>query len=179
MQDGDIIRLYRSGERERAFSELVKAYSERLYWCVRRFVCCHEDADDLVQEIFIKIWAALPSFREEARLFTWIYRIATNESLNFVRHQSARAALHFRSIDSEMDRKIDEDPYFEGTEIQRKLMKAVLKLPQKQKVVFSLRYFEDLKYEDIAEITGTSVGALKASFHIACEKIKSVIKDFD
>lgn len=90
MQDGEIIRLYRSGEEERAFSEIVRSYSERLYWHVRRFVCCHEDADDLVQEIFVKIWAALPSFREEAQLFTWIYRIATNETLNFLRKQKVR-----------------------------------------------------------------------------------------
>lgn len=172
MQDGDIIRLYRDGDRERAFSEIVKAYGERLYWHVRRFVCCHEDADDLVQEIFVKIWAALPSFREEAQLFTWIYRIATNETLNFLRRQKVRAALSFRSIDSEMERMIDEDPWFDGDDAQRRLMKAMQRLPQKQRVVFSLRYFEDMKYEDISRITGTSTGALKASYHIAYEKIK-------
>lgn len=178
MQDKEIIHLYRSGDRERAFSELVKAYSERLYWCVRRFVLCHEDADDLVQEIFIKVWASLPSFREESRLFTWLYRIATNEAINFVRKQSLRAALSFKSIDTEAERRIDEDPYFDGNEAQRLLMKAIGKLPPKQRTVFSLRYFEELKYEDIAEITGTSVGALKASYHIAYEKIKSEVKDF-
>ncbi len=175
--DDEIIRLYKNGEHERAFSEIVKAYSERLYWHVRRFVCCHEDADDLVQEIFIKIWAALPSFREEAQLFTWIYRIATNEALNFLRRQKIRAALNFTSIDSELERKIDDDPYFNGDEAQRLLLKSMSKLPQKQRVVFSLRYFEDMKYEDIAKITGTSVGALKASYHIAYEKIKAEIKD--
>lgn len=172
MQDDEIIRLYRSGDRERAFSEIVKAYSERLFWYVRLFVCCHEDADDLIQEIFIKVWAALPSFREEARLYTWIYRIATNETLNFLRKQKVRAALTFKSIDSEMERKIDEDPYFNGDAAQRALMKAVQKLPEKQRIVFSLRYFEDMKYEDIAKLTGTTVGALKASYHIAYEKIK-------
>ena len=172
MQDGDIIRLYRGGDRERAFSEIVKAYGERLYWHVRRFVCCHEDADDLVQEIFVKIWAALPSFREEAQLFTWIYRIATNETLNFLRRQKVRAALSFRSIDSEMERMIDEDPWFDGDAAQRRLMKAMQKLPDKQRVVFALRYFDDMKYEDISRITGTSTGALKASYHIAYEKIK-------
>lgn len=172
MQDDEIIRLYRSGDRERAFSEIVKAYSERLFWYVRQFVCCHEDADDLIQEIFIKVWAALPSFREEARLYTWIYRIATNETLNFLRKQKVRAALTFKSIDSEMERKIDEDPYFNGDAAQRALMKAVQKLPEKQRIVFSLRYFEDMKYDDIAKLTGTTVGALKASYHIAYEKIK-------
>ena len=129
-------------------------------------------ADDLIQEIFIKVWAALPSFREEARLYTWIYRIATNETLNFLRKQKVRAALTFKSIDSEMERKIDEDPYFNGDAAQRALMKAMQKLPEKQRIVFSLRYFEDMKYEDIAKLTGTTVGALKASYHIAYEKIK-------
>mgnify|MGYP004506684443 CR=1 FL=1 len=170
MLDGDIICLYRDGEEERAFSEIVKAYSERLYWHVRRFVCCHEDADDLVQEIFVKVWAALPSFRGDAQLFTWIYRIATNETLNFMRRQKVRAALTLKSVD--MEKKIDDDPYFDGDAAQRKLMKAMQKLPDKQRIVFSLRYFEDMKYEDISRITGTSTGALKASYHIAYEKIR-------
>lgn len=177
MLDEEIIRLYRNGEKERAFSEIVNAYSERLYWYVRRFACSHEDTDDLIQEIFIKVWAALPSFREEARLFTWIYRIATNEALNFLRRQKVRAALTFRSIDSEMERRIDDDPYFDGDGAQRELMKAMQRLPQKQRIVFSLRYFEEMKYEDIASLTGTSPGALKASYHIAYEKIKSELKD--
>lgn len=177
MLDEEIIRLYRNGEKERAFSEIVNAYSERLYWYVRRFACSHEDTDDLIQEIFIKVWAALPSFREEARLFTWIYRIATNETLNFLRRQKVRAALTFRSIDSEMERRIDDDPYFDGDGAQRELMKAMQRLPQKQRIVFSLRYFEEMKYEDIASLTGTSPGALKASYHIAYEKIKSELKD--
>lgn len=176
MTDDEIFRLYRDGEHERAFTEIVRSYSERIYWHVRRFVCSHEDADDLVQEIFIKIWAALPSFREEARLFTWIYRIATNETLNFLRRQKVRAALNFRKLDSDLERKIDEDPYFNGDGAQRALMKIMQKLPQKQRVVFSLRYFDDMKYEDISQITGTSVGALKASYHIAYEKIKKELK---
>lgn len=176
MADDEIIRLYRDGEHELAFTEIVRSYSERLYWHVRRFVCSHEDADDLVQEIFMKIWAALPSFREEARLFTWIYRIATNETLNFLRRQKVRAALTFRSLDSDLERKIDEDPYFDGDGVQRALMKIMQKLPQKQRVVFSMRYFDDMKYEDISQITGTSVGALKASYHIAYEKIKKELK---
>lgn len=176
MKDEDIIGIYRNGERERAFTEIVKAYSERLFWYVRRYVCCHEDADDLIQDIFIKVWAALPSFRGEARLFTWLYRIATNETLNFVRRQKVRAALNFKSIDTELERRIDEDPYLNGGEAERKLLKALQKLPQKQRVVFSMRYFEDMRYEEISEITGTSVGALKASYHIAYEKLKKEIE---
>ena len=176
MNDQQIIALWESGQRERAFNEIVRNYSERLYWHVRRFVCSHEDADDLVQEIFIKIWGALPTFRGDAQLFTWLYRIATNETLNFLRKQKVRASLRFQSLDDELERKIDEDPYFNGTEAQRLLSKAILKLPDKQRVVFSLRYYEDMKYEDIAEITGTSVGALKASYHHALKKVTAAIE---
>ena len=172
MKDEDIIGIYRNGELERAFTEIVKAYSERLFWYVRRYVGCQEDADDLIQEIFVKVWAALPSFRGEARLFTWIYRIATNEALNFLRRQRVRAALNFKSLDAEVERRIDEDPYFNGGEAERRLMKALQKLPQKHRIVFSMRYFEDMSYEEISEVTGTSTGALKASYHIAYEKLK-------
>ena len=134
MRDNDIIRLFLAGDRERAFTEIVKAYSERLFWYVRRYVSSHEDADDIVQDIFVKVWAALPSFRGESQLFTWLYRI--------------------------------------GDEAERTLMKALQKLPLKQRVVFSMRYFEDMSYEEISEVTGTSVGALKASYHIASTKLK-------
>lgn len=176
MGDKEIIGLYFDGDRELAFTEIVKSYSERLYWYVRRYVCCHEDTDDLIQEIFIKVWSALPSFRREAQLYTWLYRIATNEALNFIRRQKSRAALSFKSLDVEMERKIDDDPYFNGNAAQRTLMKALQRLPQKQRIVFSLRYFEEMPYEDIAEMTGTSTGALKASYHIAYEKIKAELK---
>ena len=172
MRDNDIIRLFLAGDRERAFTEIVKAYSERLFWYVRRYVSSHEDADDIVQDIFVKDWAALPSFRGESQLFTWLYRIATNEALNYVRRQKVRAALSFRPIDAEMERRVDEDPWFNGDEAERTLMKALQKLPLKQRVVFSMRYFEDMSYEEISEVTGTSVGALKASYHIASTKLK-------
>jgi RNA polymerase sigma-70 factor (ECF subfamily) len=177
MTDQEIIALWEAGQQERAFNEIVRNYSERLYWHVRRFVCSHEDTDDLLQEIFIKIWAALPSFRGEAQLFTWLYRIATNETLNYLRKQKVRASLRFQSLDAEMERRIDEDPYFNGTEAQRLLIKAIARLPEKQRIVFSLRYYEEMKYEDIAAITGTSVGALKASYHIAYEKLKAEFQD--
>ncbi len=177
MTDQEIIALWEAGQQERAFNEIVRNYSERLYWHVRRFVCSHEDTDDLLQEIFIKIWAALPSFRGEAQLFTWLYRIATNETLNYLRKQKVRASLRFQSLDAEMERRIDEDPYFNGTEAQRLLTKAIARLPEKQRIVFSLRYYEEMKYEDIAAITGTSIGALKASYHIAYEKLKAEFQD--
>ncbi|MBQ7750455.1 MAG: RNA polymerase sigma factor [Bacteroidales bacterium] len=166
-------------DREARFNEIVETCSERLYWHVRRFVLSHEDTDDLLQEIFLKIWNALPSWRGEAQIYTWVYRIATNEALNFLRREKVRSALRFRSIDEEMERRIDNDPYFNGTDAERALSKEVAKLPEKQRQVFIMRYYDELPYEKISEILNTSVGSLKASFHIAQEKIRSALKKFD
>ncbi len=157
---------------EQVFNQIVKDYSERLYWHVRRMVGTHEDADDLLQDIFLKIWTALPSFRGEAQLYTWVWRIATNETLNWLRRARVRAALRFQSIDEEMERRILADPYFNGTQAQRELFKALARLPEKQRQVFVMRWWDELPYEEISAITGTSVGALKASYHIAQEKLK-------
>ena len=157
---------------EQVFNQIVKEYSERLYWHVRRMVGTHEDADDLLQDIFLKIWTALPSFRGEAQLYTWVWRIATNETLNWLRRERVRAALRFQSIDAELERRILADPYFNGTDAQRELFKALARLPEKQRQVFVMRWWDELSYEQISAITGTSVGALKASYHIAQEKLK-------
>lgn len=177
MTDKEIIALYNSGRHEQAFNLIVSNYTERLYWHIRRFLCCHEDTDDLLQDIFIKIWAALPSFRGEAQLFTWLYRIATNEILNHLRKQKFKALISLDSESRIMEKKIDDDPYFNGNELQRELHKAIQRLPQKQRIVFNFRYFDELKYEDIAAITGTSVGALKASYHHAYNKIKEDLQE--
>lgn len=172
MTDKEIIYLYNSGSCEQAFNQIVKSYSERLYWHIRRFVCCHEDADDLIQDVFIKVWAALPSFRGDAQLFTWLYRITTNEVLGFLRKKKIRAMISLDSLENSLSKQIDEDAHFNGDALQRELQKAIVRLPEKQRIVFCLRYFEEMKYEDISEITGTSVGALKASYHFAYNKIK-------
>ena len=164
-------------ENEKIFNQIVRDYSERLWWHVRRFVNSHEDADDLLQEIFLKVWAALPSFRGESQLFTWVWRIATNETLNHLRKEKVRAALRFSSVDAEMERRIQADPYFKGTEAERELAKAVLKLPEKQRQVFIMRWWDDLSYEEMSAITGTSVGSLKASYHIAQEKVRSLVSE--
>lgn len=164
---------------EQVFNKIVKVYSERLYWHVRRMVNSHEDADDLLQDIFLKIWTALPSFRGEAQLYTWVWRIATNETLNHLRKEKVRAALRMQSVDAEMERRIQADPFFNGTEAQRELMKSVARLPEKQRQVFVMRWWDELSYEEISAITGTSVGALKASYHIAQEKVKLNLSDLD
>lgn len=173
MTDSEIIQLYECGRREEAFNGIVETYTERLYWHVRRFLCSHDDTDDLLQDIMIKIWTALPSFRRESKLYTWIYRIATNEVLNHLRKQRFKALVSLDSATSILERKIDDDAYFNGDEMQRELHKAIQRLPEKQRVVFNLRYFEEMKYEEISEITGTSVGALKASYHHAYVKVKA------
>ena len=172
MTDERIIELYRCGMQEEAFRGIVDAYTERLYWHIRRFLCSHEDSNDLLQDIFIKIWSALPNFRGDSKLYTWLYRIATNEVLNHLRKQRFKALVSLDSASAILERKIDEDIHFNGDQLQRELHKAIQRLPEKQRIVFSLRYFDEMKYEEISEITDTSVGALKASYHHAYNKIK-------
>ena len=164
-------------DNERIFNELVREHSEKLWWHVRRMVGSQEDADDLLQDIYLKIWNALPSFRGDANPGTWAWRIATNETLNWLRREKVRAALRFSSVDAEMERRIQADPYFNGTAAQRELFKAVARLPQKQRQVFVMRWWDELSYEEISAITGTSVGALKASYHIAQQKLKLNLAD--
>jgi len=177
MTDKEIMDLYKSGRQEEAFKEIVSSYSERLYWHVRHFLYSHEDTDDLVQEVFVKIWSSLHSFRGDSQLYTWIYRIATNESLNFLQKQKIRAALRFEKVTAGLEETVDENPGINGDQLQRILMKAVQTLPAKQRSVFVMRWFDELSYEDISEILGTSVGALKASYHFAVEKIKAYIQN--
>ena len=177
MTDREIMELLHEGRREMAFDEIVRSYGERLYWHIRRFTNSHDDADDILQDTFMKAWKALPGFKEGSQIFTWIYRIATNESLNYIRKNKWKAMLQAQTLESIMESRIDEDPYFNGNALQRDLMKAVNRLPEKQKLVFCLRYFDDLGYGDIAEITGTSVGALKASYHFASGKIKAELEN--
>ncbi len=155
----------------------MRAYQQRVYWHVRKMVIDHDDADDLTQEVFIKVNQAIDRFREDSQLFTWIYRIATNECLNFLNKKRRRFFLPVEDISHELEAKIDSSPDIDGDEIQRKLQKALLKLPDKQRLVFNMKYFDDLPYEQISEITNTSVGALKASYHHAVKKIEDFIND--
>lgn len=175
MSDEEIMSLCLGGDYENAFNGLVHSYSERLYWHLRSFVSIHEDADDLLQEVLIKIWNALPRFRGEAHLYTWLYRIATNEALNSLRRQKLKNMLSLSSDDSVFASRLEADPYFNGDELQRQLLAAVRKLPEKQRLVFVMRYFEDMDYRQISEILNTSEGALKASYHHACMKIRNEI----
>ena len=177
--DRHIIKLCHECEYELAFNSIVDTYSERLYWHVRRFLCSHEDTNDLLQDIFIKIWSSLSSFRGDAQIYTWLYRIATNETLNHLKKIRRENAISLDAEGQLLASRIDEDPYFNGDALQRELHKAIQQLPEKQRLVFNMRYFDELKYEDIAEITGTSVGALKASYHHAYNKIKEALENAD
>lgn len=176
MKDSKIIEFLKDSKYESAFNIIVDTYSERLYWHVRRFMDNHDDANDLVQEVFIKIWNSLPNFRGDSQIFTWIYRIATNEALNKINKEKNRSTMHEGKLENLVYSKIEDDPYFNGTALQRELHKAVSELPEKQRTVFNLRYFDEMKYEDMSKVTGTSVGALKASYHHAYNKIKEKLE---
>ena len=159
-----------------AFNQLVRIYQQKIYWHIRKMVIDHNDADDLTQETFIKIWKALDNFKGDSQLFTWIYRIATNECLNHLAKKKRRFFLPINDITEELSNKIDDSNIISGDEIQLKLQKALLTLPDKQRLVFNMKYYDEMKYEDISEITGTSVGALKASYHLAVKKIEQHLK---
>lgn len=171
-----VAKILSPDTRQYGFNLMLKAYQQRVYWHVRKMVIDHDDADDLTQEIFIKIWKNLDKFRGDSRLFTWVYRIATNESLNFLDKKRRRFFIPIHDISENLSQKMDESPLMDGDEIQRKLQKALLKLPDKQRLVFNMKYFDDLKFEEIAQITDTSVGSLKASYHHAVTKITESLK---
>jgi RNA polymerase sigma-70 factor (ECF subfamily) len=157
------------------FNLLVREYQQRIYWHIRKMVIDHDEADDIVQDVFLKVWKNIDSFREDSSLYTWIYRIATNECLNFLKRKKRKFFLPLGDVEYELNQKLDHSAYISGDEIQMKLQKALLKLPDKQRLVFNMKYFDDMKYEDIAEITNTSVGSLKASYHHAVKKIEEFI----
>lgn len=154
---------------------LVRTYQQRVYWLVRKMVIDHDDADDLTQEIFIKVHKSVDNFRGDSQLFTWIYRIATNECLSYLSRKKRRFFLPIEDVGQQLASSLDTSPHISGDDIQKKLQKALLTLPDKQRLVFNLKYFEEMPYEEMAEVTKTSVGALKASFHHAVKKIEDFL----
>jgi len=160
-----------------AFQELVSNYQRPLYAHIRNLVLNHDDADDVLQNTFIKIFRNLAGFKGESKLFSWMYRIATNEALTFIQQKAKRFQITNEDYLQQQTEKMQADEYFDGDEIQLKLQKAIARLPEKQQLVFKMKYFEELKYEEIAEILGTSVGALKASYHLAVKKIEEFVQN--
>ncbi len=179
MEDQDILAKFADPtSRNVAFNQLVRKYQTKVYWHIRKMVIDHDDADDLTQDVFVKVWKHLENFRQDASLYTWIYRIATNECLSFLASKRRKFFLPLNDVGAELAAKIEADPSLAGDDIELRLQKAILKLPDKQRLVFNLRYYDEMPYEQMAEVTGTSVGALKASYHHAAKKIEQWIADF-
>ena len=173
----EIIALLQDSSRQReAFEAIVKKFSEQLYWQIRRLVLSHDDANDILQNTFIKAWTNIEYFRGDAKMETWLYRIALNESLTFLNKQRANSQVSIDETDCEALHKLESDPYFDGDDTQKVFLKAVQSLPEKQQIVFNLKYFKEMKYEEISEIVGTSVGSLKASYHHAVKKIEAFLE---
>lgn len=177
--DQEILQEFNTkGGENTAFNKLVKKYQERLYWHIRRMVLSHDDTDDVIQNTFVKVWKGLPKFREEANLYTWMYRIATNETITFINANKKRMATSMDEVGQEL-RSQKANDFFTGDEIEIKLHQAISTLPEKQKLVFNMKYFDELKYEEIAEVVGGTVGSLKASYFHAVKKIEDFIKNND
>lgn len=159
------------------FNLLMDKYQEKVYSVIRRMVIDHDAADDAAQETFVKVWKNIESFKGDSKLYTWIYRIATNEALNHLRKKKRRFFIPIGDIEHELSSSLDTDIYYSGDEIQLKLQKALLKLPEKQRLVFNMKYFEEMKFKDIAEIMDVSIGGLKAQYHHAVKKIEKFIQE--
>ncbi len=171
-EDVLISQLRNPGKCREAFGKVIAIYSEPLYWQIRKMVIGHDDANDILQNTFLKAWSNIENFRGEAKLSTWLYKIAINESITFLNKEKQRQNVSLDNDDSFLANTLESDEWFDGDELQTELQKAILKLPEKQRMIFNMRYFDNMKYEDMSEILGTSVGALKASFHHAVKKIE-------
>jgi RNA polymerase sigma-70 factor (ECF subfamily) len=180
LEDHEILLKFQDpASRNLAFNQLVRKYQQKVYWHVRKMVIDHADADDLTQDVFVKVWNHLGDFRQDAQLFTWLYRVATNECLGFLKSKRRKFFLPLNDVGAELAAKLEADPAVAGDEIELKLQKAILCLPDKQRLVFNLRYYDEMPYEQMAEVTGTSVGALKASYHHAVRKVEEYVTAAD
>lgn len=176
-----VIEMLRRDEasRSRAFEMIVRQYSEPLYWQIRHMVYSHDDANDLLQNTFIKAWLNIDSFQGISKISTWLYRIAINETLTFLNKQKAMQTVTIDDPEINLSEQLEGDPYFDGNETETQLQEAIATLPDKQRMVFNLKYFDEMKYEDMSELLNTSVGALKASYHIAVKKIEEYFNNID
>ena len=175
-EDQEIILLIRNEEtRIEGFNRLVNQYQKEVYWLIRRMVIDHDDADDLAQEVFIKVWKNIGEFRGDSALFTWIYRIATNEALTFLKKKRFSSMLALSSVENRLSSSMHNDAFYQANETINRFQKALLRLPDKQRLVFNMKYFDEVTFEEMAQITGTSVGALKASYHHAVKKIEKIM----
>ena len=170
-----LIQFREPATKEKAFTTIIKKYQEKLYWHVRRMVVEHEDANDVLQNIFIRVWNGLKNFREDSQLYTWLYRIATNECLTFLEQQKKKTAVSLSEVENGLSNKIKADSNFDANKLEWKLQLAIQQLPEKQRIVFNLRYYDEMPYEEMSRVLETSEGALKASYHHAVKKIEDYI----
>ena len=176
LSDEEILKMYKEeSSRNTALHHLIEKYQQKLYWQIRKIVIDHDDADDVMQNTFIKVWKGLENFKAESQLFTWLYRIATNESLTFLRQKQKQNTTSLHSIEYQLSKSLESDVYFVGDDIQKKLQQAILTLPEKQRIVFNMRYYDEMPYEEMSGVLDTSVGALKASYHHAAKKIEEFL----
>jgi RNA polymerase sigma-70 factor (ECF subfamily) len=176
--DAELLIQFRQPQtKEQAFTAIIKKYQEKLYWHIRRMVVDHDDANDVLQNVFIRVWNGLENFREDSQLYTWLYRIATNESLTFLEQQKKRKAVSLSDVETGLSNKIKADKHFDPNKLEWKLQLAIQQLPEKQRLVFSLRYYDEMPYEEMSRVLETSEGALKASYHHAVKKIEDYIKN--
>jgi RNA polymerase sigma-70 factor (ECF subfamily) len=174
--DQELLELFRNAAtKEQAFTNIIKKYQEKLYWHIRRMVITHEDADDVLQNMFIKVWKGLDNFREDSQLYTWLYRIATNESLTFLSQQKKRNSVSLSDDENGLSNKLKSDTHFDANKLEWKLQLGIQSLPEKQRLVFNLRYYDEMPYEEMSRVLETSEGALKASYHHAAKKIEEYI----
>lgn len=175
--DHDLVVAFKNkSTRENAFRQILQKYQKKIYWHARRIVIDHDDADDVTQNTFIKVWENLHGFREDSQLYTWLFRITTNESLLFLNKKKSDRNVSIDNVDYDLTDKLRADNYFNGDKAELKLQSAILTLPQKQRLVFNMKYYEAMKYEEMEVVLGTSVGALKASYHHAVKKIEEFLK---
>lgn len=176
LDDNELIAQFRNpSTKERAYTSIVKKYQEKVYWHIRRMVVDHDDANDVLQNVLIRVWKGLENFREDSQLYTWLYRIATNECLTFLEQQKKRSSVSLSDVESGLSNKVKADENFDASKLEWKLQLAIQQLPEKQRVVFSLRYYEEMPYEEMSRVLETSEGALKASYHHAVKKVEEYI----
>ncbi|MFM2362019.1 MAG: hypothetical protein RLZZ316_921 [Bacteroidota bacterium] len=176
LQDAELLLQFRDPiTKERGFTAIIKKYQEKLYWHIRRMVIDHEDANDVLQNVFVRVWKGLENFREDSQLYTWLYRIATNECLTFLDQKKRKASVSLSDVESGLSNQIKADKHFDANKLEWKLQVAIQQLPEKQRIVFNLRYYDEMPYEEMSRVLETSEGALKASYHHAVKKIEDFI----
>jgi RNA polymerase sigma-70 factor (ECF subfamily) len=176
IQDSELLVQFRDpATKEKAYTAIVRKYQERLYWHIRRMVVEHEDANDVLQNVFIRVWNGLENFREDSQLYTWLYRIGTNECLTYLEQQKKRSSVSLSDGETGLENKIRADKHFDPNKLEWKLQLAIQQLPEKQRIVFTLRYYDEMPYEQMSKVLDTSEGALKASYHHAVKKIEDYI----